>query len=230
MLKIECIHSSSVTTRKTNHTNNSRFVEIRGVNKMNRRRAENSKSFRENFNSPRPKKNASLNELRIPEHSRQVLQELITLLEQENIPARTQRIQNVKRRVTVLCTGNDRSLRSETAHALANELKLEIFCIDLSGIVNKYIGETEKNLRKVFETAEKSNAVLFFDEADDLLGSRSEVKDAHDRYSNVDINYLFQRIQEYQGLIVLATNSKDKIKSNYLRHIDLLIELDESDE
>ena len=197
---------------------------------MYRRKAENSKSFRENFNSPRQKKLASLNNLRIPEHNRQVLHELITLLKRENIPARTRQIQNVKRRVTVLCAGNDRSLRSETAHVLANELKREIFCIDLSVIVNKYIGETEKNLRKFFDDAETSNAVLFFDEADELFGRRTEVKETHDRYKNIDIHYLLQRIEKYQGLIILATNLKDNIKSEYLLHIDFVIELDDSDE
>ena len=230
MLKITGIHSSRMIASKIDHTYNSRISEMTGVDKMYRRKAENSKSIREFLNSPSPKKHTLLNNLWIPEHNRQLLHELIEFIKQDNIPAHPRRKQNVKKRAIVLCTGKDRSLRSETAHALANELKREIFCIDLSVIVNKYIGETEKNLREIFETSEKSNAVLLLDEADELFGKRTEVKDYHDRYANVDINYLFQRIQEYQGLIVLATNSKDKIKSNYLRHIDFLIDLDESDE
>ena len=87
---------------------------------------------------------------------------------------------------------------------IANDLRLHLYRIDLSAVVSKYIGETEKNLRQVFDAAEHGGALLFFDEADSLFGKRSEVKDSHDRYANIEINYLLQRMESYGGLAILA--------------------------
>src|SRR5439155_27240179 len=92
------------------------------------------------------------------------------------------------------------------AEVLANELHLDLFRIDLSGVVSKYIGETEKNLRRVFDAAEDSGAILLFDEADALFGKRSEIRDSHDRYANIEVNYLLQRMESYRGLAILTTN------------------------
>lgn len=91
---------------------------------------------------------------------------------------------------------------------LANELKLDLYHIDLSQVVNKYIGETEKNLARVFYAAEEGGAVLLLDEADALFGKRSEVKDSHDRYANIEVSYLLQRIESYRGLAILTTYMK----------------------
>ena len=94
------------------------------------------------------------------------------------------------------------------AEVLAHELQLDLYRIDLSAVVSKYISETEKNLRRVFDAAEDSGAILLFDEADALFGKRSEVKDSHDRYANIEVSYLLQRIESYRGLAILTTNLK----------------------
>ena len=98
-----------------------------------------------------------------------------------------------------------------TAGVIARELGLDLYKIDLSGIVSKYIGETEKNLDRIFRAAQSSNAILFFDEADALFGKRSEVKDAHDRYANIEVAYLLQKIEEYEGVVILASNLSKNI-------------------
>ncbi|MEM9488959.1 MAG: ATP-binding protein, partial [Myxococcota bacterium] len=96
--------------------------------------------------------------------------------------------------------------------------------IDLSAMVSKYIGETEKNLRRVFDAAEGGGAILLFDEADALFGKRSEVKDSHDRYANMEVSYLLQRIEAYSGLAILTSNLRDSIDSAFLRRIRFVIE------
>jgi SpoVK/Ycf46/Vps4 family AAA+-type ATPase len=103
-------------------------------------------------------------------------------------------------------------------------LKLDLYRIDLSAVVSKYIGETEKNLRRVFDAAEQSGAILFFDEADALFGKRSEVKDSHDRYANIEINYLLQRMEDYRGLAILATNMKSLLDQAFLRRLRFHVE------
>jgi SpoVK/Ycf46/Vps4 family AAA+-type ATPase len=112
----------------------------------------------------------------------------------------------------LLFTGTDKRLTDNTGRWLATQLKKDIYRVDLSALVSKYIGETEKNLNRVFTNAETNNAILFFDEADALFGKRTEVKDAHDKYANQEIAYLLQRIEAYQGMIILACNSADCIR------------------
>ncbi|HVW61052.1 MAG TPA: ATP-binding protein, partial [Puia sp.] len=94
----------------------------------------------------------------------------------------------------------------------------------LSGVVSKYIGETEKNLRRVFDAAEDGGAILFFDEADALFGKRSEVKDSHDRYANIEINYLLQRMEAYNGLAILATNKKSSMDEAFIRRLRFIVQ------
>ena len=113
---------------------------------------------------------------------------------------------------------------------IARELRLEAFKIDLSTVVSKYIGETEKNLSRIFEEAETSNAILFFDEADALFGKRSEVKDAHDRYANIEINYLLQRMEQFSGIAILATNLRKHIDEAFFRRMNFAIEFPFPDE
>jgi SpoVK/Ycf46/Vps4 family AAA+-type ATPase len=110
------------------------------------------------------------------------------------------------------------------ARMLANELGLEIYRIDLAGIVSKYIGETEKNLDRVFDAAEDSNAILFFDEADALFGKRTEVRDSHDRYANIEVAYLLQKMEGYPGAVVLATNFRKNLDDAFLRRLDFLVD------
>lgn len=120
--------------------------------------------------------------------------------------------------------------KTMAAEVLAHELFLEIYKIDLSTVVSKYIGETEKNLSRIFQEAEDSNAILFFDEADALFGKRSEVKDAHDRYANIEINYLLQRMEEFDGLVVLATNLRRNIDEGFFRRMHFAVEFPFPDE
>src|SRR5258706_10241810 len=107
---------------------------------------------------------------------------------------------------------------------LAKELGRDLYRVDLSKIVSKYIGETEKNLRQVFAAAQASDSILFFDEADALFGKRSEVKDSHDRYANIEINYLLQRLEAYTGLAIMATNMKSALDTAFLRRIRFILE------
>ena len=109
------------------------------------------------------------------------------------------------------------------AEVLANELQLDLYRIDLSATVSKYIGETEKNLRRLFDVAEQSGAILLFDEADALFGKRSEVKDSHDRYANLEISYLLQRVEAYRGLAILTTNMKASLDQAFLRRLRFLV-------
>ena len=110
------------------------------------------------------------------------------------------------------------------AEVIAGELGLDLYVIDLSTVVDKYVGETEKNLEKIFVEAEGVNGVLFFDEADALFGKRSEVSDARDRYANVEIAYLLQRMETFDGLAVLASNLRANIDEAFARRLSLMVD------
>jgi len=130
-----------------------------------------------------------------------------------------------RKSVRVLLTGRDRMGALVAAQTLARDLGKDLYRVDLGTVVSKYIGETQKNLRGVFHAARKSRAVLFFDEADALFGKRSEVKDSHDRYTNVEINYLLKRIEEYVGLAILASGKSTKIDSGFSRRFHFVISI-----
>ena len=125
--------------------------------------------------------------------------------------------------LSTLFAGSSGTGKTMAAEVLACSLRLDLYRIDLAGVVSKYIGETEKNLRRVFDAAERGGAILFFDEADALFGKRSEVKDSHDRYANIEINYLLQRMESYRGLAVLATNRKGDLDSAFLRRLRFIV-------
>jgi SpoVK/Ycf46/Vps4 family AAA+-type ATPase len=110
------------------------------------------------------------------------------------------------------------------ALAIARELDVQVLRIDLSRVVSKYLGETEKNLAAVFAEAEQSGAVLLFDEADALFGKRSDVRDSHDRYANVEVSYLLQRIEAFGGLAILTTNARQNIDEAFLRRLRYVVE------
>jgi hypothetical protein len=126
--------------------------------------------------------------------------------------------------ISALFAGVSGTGKTMSAEVLANELGLQLYRIDLSQVISKYIGETEKNLRRVFDAAEESSAVLLFDEADALFGKRSEVKDSHDRYANIEVSYLLQRMEEYRGLAILTTNMKEALDQAFLRRIRFVIQ------
>ena len=128
------------------------------------------------------------------------------------------------RGLTVLFAGESGTGKTMAAKVVAHDLGLELFRIDLAGVVSKFIGETEKQLDRIFTAASGSNAILLFDEADALFGKRSEVQDAHDRYANVEVAYLLQRIEQYDGAVILTTNLRQNIDQAFLRRLDLLIE------
>lgn len=126
--------------------------------------------------------------------------------------------------ISALFAGESGTGKTMAAEVIANELKLNLYRIDLSQVVSKYIGETEKNLRRLFDAAEDGGAILFFDEADALFGKRSEVKDSHDRYANIEINYLLQRMEMFQGLAILATNAKGALDPAFVRRLRFIID------
>ena len=126
--------------------------------------------------------------------------------------------------LNVLFAGPSGTGKTMAADVMAGELGLDLYKIDLSSVVSKYIGETEKNLARIFEEAETSNAILFFDEADALFGKRSEVRDSHDRYANIEISYLLQRMEEYDGMAILATNLNKNLDEAFVRRMHFTVE------
>ncbi len=132
--------------------------------------------------------------------------------------------------LNILFSGPSGTGKTMAAGVIASDLGLELYKIDLSFVVSKYIGETEKNLSKVFKDAETSNAILFFDEADALFGKRSEIKDAHDRYANIEVNYLLQKMEEHEGMVIMATNLSKNIDMAFLRRMQFVVEFPFPDE
>ncbi|MBD1909748.1 MULTISPECIES: ATP-binding protein [unclassified Leptolyngbya] len=125
--------------------------------------------------------------------------------------------------ISALFAGVSGTGKTMSAEVLAHTLQLDLYRIDLSSVVSKYIGETEKNLRRIFDAAEASTVILLFDEADALFGKRSDVKDSHDRYANMEVSYLLQRMESYQGLAILTSNLKDSLDTAFLRRIRFVV-------
>jgi SpoVK/Ycf46/Vps4 family AAA+-type ATPase len=126
--------------------------------------------------------------------------------------------------LNILFSGASGTGKTMAAEVIASELKLDLYKIDLSMVVSKYIGETEKNLNRIFKEAEQSNAILFFDEADALFGKRSEVRDSHDRYANIEISYLLQKMEENEGIVIMATNLSQNIDDAFMRRMHFTVE------
>lgn len=170
---------------------------------------------------------ATWEDLVLPEPQRQTLREITmhvrhrhTVYETWGFAAKGSRGLGV----SALFAGASGTGKTMAAEVLAHALRLDLYRIDLSQVVSKYIGETEKNLRKVFDAAEGGAAILLFDEADALFGKRSEVKDSHDRYANVEVSYLLQRMEAYQGLAILTTNMKTALDQAFLRRIRFVMQ------
>ncbi len=167
------------------------------------------------------------NDLILPEKERGILSDIAahvrqrtTVYERWGFAAKGQRGLGM----SVLFAGASGTGKTMAAEVLANELKLDLYRIDLSSVVSKYIGETEKNLRRVFDAAEGSGAILLFDEADALFGKRSEVKDSHDRHANIEVGYLLQRMESYRGLAILTTNLKGSLDQAFLRRLRFIVQ------
>jgi hypothetical protein len=135
-----------------------------------------------------------------------------------------ERLCRMGRGMTVLFAGPSGTGKTMAAQVVANTLGRELYRVDLASVVNKYIGETEKRLKRVFEACERSAVVLFFDEADALFGQRTQVKDAHDRYANIQIDYLLQRMEQFDGVAILATNRKNDLDSAFLRRLRFIVD------
>lgn len=131
---------------------------------------------------------------------------------------------SLSRSVNILFSGPSGTGKTMSASIIANEIQLELYRVNLSTIVSKYIGETEKNLEQIFDDANAGNVILFFDEADALFGKRSEVKDAHDRYANIEVNYLLQKMEVHEGIVILATNLNKNIDEAFLRRMHFAVE------
>lgn len=132
--------------------------------------------------------------------------------------------------VSALFSGPPGTGKTLAAQIMANQLGIDLYRIDLSTVVSKYVGETEKNLESIFSEAAESNAILFFDEADSIFGKRSEVKDAHDRYANIEVGYLLQRMEDYSGVAILATNLRSNLDEAFTRRLQFIINFPFPDE
>jgi SpoVK/Ycf46/Vps4 family AAA+-type ATPase len=159
---------------------------------------------------------ATLQTISLAESQKQILKEIST-------HARDSRSQPGGETI-VLFAGVNRTGITSAAEVIAGDLKRDLYRVDLSKIVSKYIGETEKNLNRLFNAAESAGAILFFDEAEALFGKRSEVKDAHDRYANLEISYLLQRLESFNGLAILATNHEEDTPEKFLRRIRFVVD------
>jgi SpoVK/Ycf46/Vps4 family AAA+-type ATPase len=123
----------------------------------------------------------------------------------------------------IVFTGDAGTGKIIAALLMGKQMKMEVYQVDLSMVISKYIGETEKNIRQVFDTADDRNWILYFDEADALFGKRTEVKDAHDKYANQEVSYLLQRMEDYKGIVILATNMKNNIDEAFTRRFSAVV-------
>jgi hypothetical protein len=170
---------------------------------------------------------ATWDDLVLPEPQQQILEDIVAHVRQRakvyetwGFAARSARGLGI----SALFAGASGTGKTMAAEVLAKELRLDLYRIDLSSVVSKYIGETEKNLRRVFDAAEGGGAILLFDEADALFGRRSEVKDSHDRYANIEVSYLLQRMEAYRGLAILTTNLKNALDPSFMRRIRFVVQ------
>jgi vesicle-fusing ATPase len=176
---------------------------------------------------------AGWDELVLPAEQKQALHEIVanvrqraTVYERWGFAAKSLRGLGV----SALFAGASGTGKTLAAEIIAHELRLDLYRIDLSQVVSKYIGETEKNLQRVFAAAETAGAVLLFDEADALFGKRSEVKDSHDRYANMEVSYLLQRMETYRGLAILTTNQQQALDPAFRRRIRFIVQFPFPDE
>jgi ATPase family associated with various cellular activities (AAA) len=170
---------------------------------------------------------SSWNDLVLPDKEEQTLRTVIAQVRQRAKVYEEWGFAKIGERglgISTLFSGASGTGKTLAAEVLSNELQLDLYRVDLSSVVSKYIGETEKNLRRIFDAAEIGGAILLFDEADALFGKRSEVKDSHDRYANMEVAYLLQRMESYRGLAILTTNLKNSLDQAFLRRLRFIVQ------
>jgi predicted nucleic acid-binding protein len=168
-------------------------------------------------------------DLILPDHVSENLRQLVSWARHRDVVAAEGVLRGRGRGIAALFTGSPGTGKTLAAHVISEELSIDLFQVDLSAIVDKYIGETEKNLERVFQAAEALDVVLFFDEADALFGSRSDVKDARDRYANQEVAYLLQRMEHFDGITILSTNLRGNLDKAFSRRMSFIIHFPDPD-
>jgi AAA+ superfamily predicted ATPase len=170
---------------------------------------------------------ATFEDLVLPESQKEILANIVTHVRHRATVLQTWGFAALGGRglgISALFAGASGTGKTMSAEVLAGALELDLYRIDLSAVVSKYIGETEKNLRRIFDAADSGGVILLFDEADALFGKRSEVKDSHDRYANIEVSYLLQRMESYRGLAILTTNMRSALDVAFLRRIRFIVQ------
>lgn len=184
-------------------------------------------------NLKKEKTTQTLEDLKLPESQKQILQNICSHILYRH---QVYDVWNMEQRyaygktVSALFTGPPGTGKTMAVHVLANMLKLPLYTVDLSQVIDKYIGETQKRLEEIFVTAEKSSSILFFDEADAIFGKRSEVNDSKDRYANAEVAYILQRMEKYNGIVIMASNFQKNIDEAFMRRIRYLVHFEMPDE
>jgi AAA+ superfamily predicted ATPase len=174
-----------------------------------------------------PRTNLSFDDLILPPSNKRQLEELRTRIRcQKRLLSETgfERRLSLGKGLIALFTGSSGTGKTMAAELLARDQGVDLYKVDLSAVISKYVGETEKNLSRVFDEAEDCNAMIFFDEADAIFGKRGKVEDARDRWANIEVNYLLQRVEEYSGTVILASNLRQNIDEAFLRRIHVIVE------
>jgi len=183
--------------------------------------------FNPNFPAKRLQTSQDWNDLVVPDHVLQGLEEIKDyVLHGKNLKNDFQFGRKIKPGFKVLFTGPPGTGKTLTASLLGKFCQMDVYRIDLSMVVSKYIGETEKNLSRVFDMAENKNWILFFDEADALFGKRSNTTDSHDRYANQEVSFLLQRMEDFDGLVILCSNFKKNIDEAFFRRFQLVLDFE----
>jgi SpoVK/Ycf46/Vps4 family AAA+-type ATPase len=167
-----------------------------------------------------------LDDIVLPLESKNLLTEILQYVENQNhvfYKWGFQEKMGLSKGINVLFTGESGTGKTMAAQILANHLNMDIYKIDLSMLVSKFIGETEQNINKIFEEAKSSNSIIFFDEADAIFGKRTEISHSHDRYSNIEVDYLLQKLEEHDEIVILASNLKQNIDEAFTRRMQFII-------
>ena len=163
----------------------------------------------------------------LPIDRKQKLLEVLAYIKNQNLVFEEWGFQDkmgIKKGINILFSGESGTGKTMAAQIIANELNLKIYKVDYSMLVSKFIGETEKNTNRIFEEAKTSNAIIFFDEADAIFGKRTEIKDSHDRYANIEVNYLLQKLEDHDEIVILASNIRQNIDDAFVRRMQFIID------